>query len=205
MSIPVPPPPVHHSPDFDRLLASKEGHDFEVKAAAFGAVDKWLKGTGELERTTDIDGQPFMSVLYAVTSLLNGSGGTLLLGALEKRVYGSSEGAKDLPRAAQYLILGLEGVDFAEGEFDTYTRTLWEKLHHRICPTPRRWLEFHPHEVDGKIISSSWPSRSSIPTSGSGPGAERKIKSSSCVVTLHPLDGSLGRRYRTRSRSTASE
>ncbi|MEA2361286.1 MAG: hypothetical protein QOD71_431 [Thermoleophilaceae bacterium] len=151
--ISVAPAPEHERPDFDRLLKTQESHEFEVKAAAFAAVDEWAKGrASEIAYSSDVEDQPFLSMARAVTSLLNGTGGTVLLGVLEKRLYGNCEPVKDLPKAGQYLLLGLEGIDYDEENFDTYSRALWDKLLQRIRPNPRRWIRFHDQEVEGKTL-----------------------------------------------------
>jgi hypothetical protein len=196
----VPPRPSHHVPDFDRLLNSPEGHDFEVKGAAFAALDKWVRGRGDLEVSSDVDDQPFLSVLDAVTSLLNGNGGTVLLGALERRVYGGAARAKELPIVGKHLVLGLEGVDFPEGEYDTYSRSLWDKLHQRICPSPRGWLEFYPHEVDGRTvlaITVQFPDEWFWARRGKK-GQEFVVRSNAASTALHGADAEDYRRRHPR-------
>ena len=151
--ISVPPPPAHSKPRFERLFKTEEGHDFEAKGTAFSEVDNWLKGRGEIVTSREPSNTALRSVLFAIASLLNDSGGTLLLGAVESRVYGNYDRAKELRPIGKYLCFGLE-PDFEEGHYDDFTRALWDIIGSRIEPSPLRWLKLWPHEVDNKTVAA---------------------------------------------------
>ena len=150
--LPVPEAPAHPRPVFDRLFATEESHEFEAKATAFSEVDQWLKGRGEIVTSKDpTNNSALMSLLSAVASLLNTGDGTVLLGALESRVYGNHERAKQLPKVGKYLCLGLES-DAAH--YDEFARALWDVLDDKITPSPLRWLKLWSHDVDNKTVAA---------------------------------------------------
>lgn len=120
------------------LLADDESERFEVKATAFGAVDPWLHGRGEIVESDKLFER---SVLKSVVGFLNASGGTVLIGALEAERYRGLSGEVDaqleqFPVSGQYVCLGLLDPYFLAEGWDKYARRIAAILDTRITGTP---------------------------------------------------------------------
>jgi len=136
--------------DAVELLSKEESQTFEVKGSGLTNLDRWIKGSGE---HTDSD-QAVSSVARAIVSLLNASGGIVLLGALEESKYPEESDKnerlgdyKDL-RLGNYLCIGVDREMKRKGGWDDYVRHLRSKVLKRIGGGSGFWVgEFEKRVV----------------------------------------------------------
>lgn len=120
------------------LLSEDESDSLEVSASAFAPVDAWLlKGEPLIEQKGLFD----RTVLKSVVAFLNGSGGTVVIGATEAARYRGADIAvderlADFPVVGQYACLGLIDPTYTEEGWDVYSRRILEILDTRITWTP---------------------------------------------------------------------
>jgi hypothetical protein len=125
-------------PSIEELLAQDEDERLEVKATAFAPLEPWLSTGAE-----PVEAKGFFdkSILRAVVALLNSSGGTVVIGALEDvKVRGISpeqdQRLEPLPVIGQYVAVGLVDPSFVERGWDHYARRIIDLLDQRIAPKP---------------------------------------------------------------------
>jgi hypothetical protein len=146
-------------PTVEELLAQPEGQRFEVKGSALTDLRDWVSGIGERQvcrkPVTDAKHKAFNSLMRAIASLLNGSGGHIVVGVLEKSSYGEYERFQELPSAGRRAEYGCLGVDheLPNDDWDEYARTLREHIETRLDPTPStHWLKIRPAEFAGRRL-----------------------------------------------------
>jgi hypothetical protein len=120
------------------LLADDESETFEVKATAFGAIDPWLHGRGDIVESDKLFER---GVLKSVVGFLNSSGGSVLVGALEAERYSGLSPEVDMKLdhftvCGQYVCLGLLDPTFVADGWDKYARRIADILDTRITGTP---------------------------------------------------------------------
>jgi hypothetical protein len=125
-------------PPIEALLADDESETLEIKATAFGAIDPWIHGRGEIVESDKLFDR---SVLKSVVALLNGTGGTVVIGALEAERYRGLSGTVDetlaaYPTSGQYVCIGLLDPFYIANGWDKYQRRIEDTLDSRISDTP---------------------------------------------------------------------
>ncbi len=128
-------------------LEDEESQTVEVKASVFVGVDRWISG-GPLERNERVVDDGF---LKAVTGLLNADGGTVVVGALERRRFDQHSKLAEYPRRSSYIVLGID--DDLDGDvWDKYERRLRVLLEGRIQPDPNAWISIAHEVLDGRSM-----------------------------------------------------
>jgi Putative DNA-binding domain len=111
-------------------LEADESQTVEVKGSVFVDIRRWLSGDGKLETNDALVDEGF---LKAVTGLLNADGGTLVIGAVERARYETSEPVVGCPRIGEYIVLGIEN-DRDGTAWDRYARKLRQLIDTRLKP-----------------------------------------------------------------------
>jgi hypothetical protein len=145
--------PLPAAPDASELLQRQESENFEVKGSVFADLSPYLKGeTGEPTASTDIDSKPLAALMRAILSLLNsGTGGHIVIGAVEERKYSKSEIVKALPAVGNFRVCGIE-IDRNGNDWDQYARRLEQVIEARIDPAPMRWIRLSPSALGDKFV-----------------------------------------------------
>jgi hypothetical protein len=153
----LPKPNLGHepsAPNVIEMLREGEGLHLEVKGSVYADLDPWLDGRAKNPPTP----KSFVEiVLKSVCGFLNASGGTLLIGALEKDRYErGSEARKTLDRCAsvgRYACLGLKDPTFGEAEnWDAFYLKLEQDLHRRITPDPGYRVKLRLMRLKGRPV-----------------------------------------------------
>jgi len=141
-------------PDAEELLTQAEGQHLEIKATAFTDVDQWIRGDGASTRSSrpvaDPKNKSVNSLMRAIASMLNSDGGHIVVGAVEKSVYGSYDRFTQLPSADPkgiHRLYSLHSLGDHEsdipptGSWDQFSRTLREIIECRFNPVPAtQWV-----------------------------------------------------------------
>jgi hypothetical protein len=126
------------SMDIEALLEGPETTEFEIKGSAFTPLDEWLR-KGKM--TSEADGFCVDTICKEVVAFLNSGGGTLLVGALETKRFGSSEALEDYPRNEHNIICGIMDETYRTRGWDVWERKLRDILRAHIEPTPINAVE----------------------------------------------------------------
>ncbi len=138
--------------DIKALLRSGESTRVEYKGAIFSNIGRWLK-TGE---RTD-DGVSAKSFAKAVVAMLNGSGGVVISGVLERsiRAYDTEPKLEAEPRFGDVIVLGLEyeWADWKRQGADEFKNRLRQRLETLIEPNPFDYVDIGiAEDIEGKTI-----------------------------------------------------
>lgn len=138
--------------DIAEVLAEGETARNEFKSTAFTNVNRWLK-TGE---RVD-DGYAIKSFATALVALLNGTGGVIVSGVLERSVrdYDSTPKLADEPRVGDLIVIGMEfeWEDWQREGVDEFKNKLRQKLGELIEPNPLNYeLQMHSYVVSGRTV-----------------------------------------------------
>lgn len=115
----------------EQLLNRDEYEKLEMKASAFINVDRWVQ-TGRASPDEKVLEQ---GVLKAIVGMLNRSGGTVVVGALERMRYKKERRLEGVPAVGLYFCLGIE-QDYQGRDWDQYALKLQEEIMKRINPPP---------------------------------------------------------------------
>lgn len=127
-------------------LHAEESQTLEVKGSAFFDIDRWAfgKGTGDDKRVTD-------GLLRAITGMLNADGGTVVVGALERKRYRPTDNLAGYSTFGHYVCIGIE-FDLGDRDWDHYERRLRQTLESRVKPDPNPWLVLTPTPFEGTVM-----------------------------------------------------
>jgi hypothetical protein len=135
----LPPSVVQPAPmDVKALLEGPETTEFEIKGSAFTPLDEWLKKGKVL---SEVDGYCVSTICKEIVAFLNSGGGSLLVGALETKRFGSSAALEDYPRNDHNIICGILDETFRVRGWDIWERKLRDILRSHIDPAPINAIE----------------------------------------------------------------
>lgn len=123
--------------DVEAILHQDESHQLEFKATAFGDLDRSLAAGKRIESRIVKD-----AVVKAVSGLLNGVGGLLVVGVAEAHRYSIDDLSRIEKRAysvGRNIVLGVN-FEFGDSEWDAYERKLITLIKQHITPTALPWI-----------------------------------------------------------------
>jgi len=118
----------------ETYLEKEESQELEVKASAFVDINQWVY-TGKCAASESITNE---GILRAIVGMLNASGGTIIVGALERKRFPDwqqNDRLQALPCVGDYLCCGIE-VDLQGRDWDSYARKIQQIINQRIQPPP---------------------------------------------------------------------
>jgi hypothetical protein len=155
--------PAQPSIALEGLFTGDEGQNLEIKGSLMVDVKRWLR-RGEVVREDKILRE---GVLKAIVGFLNASGGTVVVGALEKSRFSDylDKQLAEYPSSGNYKILGLDLDYEAAGRgrgWDAIELQLRNVLGSGIEPAPTVWVSIRRESFRGQnlcVISVAEPDR----------------------------------------------
>jgi hypothetical protein len=135
-------------------LEAGESESLEVKGSAFVDLKRYFIGDGARETPDEIADE---GVLRSIVALLNGRGGVLIVGAVEKAHFASVRHHADLFRTIEeigdFLVVGLAPDYGDRGNWDAWERRLRDVANTRIQPPAGSWYTAHRDTSLGRDIA----------------------------------------------------
>lgn len=130
-------------------LEADESQTIEVKGSVFVNLRRWLSGDGVLVPDETLIDEGY---LKAITGFLNADGGTLVIGAIERTRYETSDRIQDCPRVGDYIVIGI-GQDHEGRAWDRYARKLRQLLDTRLRPDGGLHVTIGREEIGDRTLA----------------------------------------------------
>jgi hypothetical protein len=140
----------HDEPSVRALLERGENEHVEIKAFAFADVGASIEDPDASRARRDATAE---TLLRAVAGFLNGGGGTLLIGAVDRNTVaraGRIDLSGTVPVVGDYLVVGIDD-ELGRG-WDFYSRRLRELCDSRIDPSPHQLLSFSFDKIEERLV-----------------------------------------------------
>ena len=139
--------------DIKAILRGGETARVEFKGGVFSNIGRWLK-TGN----RGDDGRSAESFARAIVAMLNGTGGVIVSGVLERSIrhYDAEPKLENEPRLGDLIVLGLEfeWAEWKRQDVDEFKNRLRQKLETLIEPDPFDHISIEVAEgIEGRTIA----------------------------------------------------